>query len=288
MTYGFNDYVEDLPDNFSENQPDDFSQNQSDIDINNIFNNINNFLKLFVGDENYINKISNKKRNKKILTNDNIKINHSQYDKNTIDKYLSFEINYKEIPSRSLILSNIPEDTTEDDFKFLLTRFGDYQEIDMKTIKEGKVIVRFYDLRDAMMMRTSKITIKTQKTIMSFGNDLKVIDKKNPPNNGTIVVFNLPEKVKEEDIYSKFKEFGDIKDIRRTPNKNTQRFIEYYDSRSAFKAKKSMKKKKLTITGKYCHINVEFSLPGNYRINHEKYYINNVPTIQKRKITITN
>ena len=123
---------------------------------------------------------------------------------------------------------------------------------------------------------------------MSFGNDIKIIDKKNPPNNGTIVVFNLPEIAKDEDIYSIFQQFGDIKDIRRTPNKHTQRFVEFYDSRSAFKAKKSMKKKKLTITGKFCHINIEFSLPGNYRVNHEKYYTNNIPTIQRRKISVSN
>ena len=57
-------------------------------------------------------------------------------------------------------------------------------------------------------------------------NDLNVIDKKkkkkNPPNNGTIVVFNLPENAYNNDIHSKFAHFGDIRDIRSTPNKKSQ------------------------------------------------------------------
>ena len=103
----------------------------------------------------------------------------------------------------------------------------------MNEIKQGKAIVLFYDIRD-VVLRTSAISIKYRSIIMSFGNDLEVINKKNPPNNGSIVVFNLPENVKDEDIYSNFKQFGDIKEIRRAPNIRTQRFIEFYYSRSAF------------------------------------------------------
>lgn len=217
-----------------------------------------------------------------------INVNKSHYDKYTIEKFVSFELTYKEIPSRSIILGNIPTGTTEEDLDYLVKLFGDYQEMDIKDLKNGKVIIRFYDLRDAMIMRTSVINIETRRIIISFGNDLNVIDKKNPPNNGTIVVFNLPENVINADVLSNFNSFGDIRDIRKTPNKKSQRFIEFYDSRSAQKARNDMKKKKLRIANYLCKINVEFSLPGNYRVNSEKYYNHNIPTIQRRTVTISN
>ena len=56
---------------------------------------------------------------------------------------------------------------------------------------------------------------------------LLIKKKKNPPNNGKIVVFNLPENAYNNDIHSKFDRFGDIHDIRSTSNKKTQRFIEF-------------------------------------------------------------
>lgn len=221
-------------------------------------------------------------QNKKIM------ISFSKYDKDLIDKLVSFEICYKEIPSRTLILGNIPEGTTEEDIKYLLNKFGDYEYCDFTHLHKGKIIVKFYNLKDAMMMRTSTIYINFRSIIMSFGNEESVIDKKHPPNNGTIVIFNLPESFKDEEIVKKFEKFGDIRDIRKTPNKNNQRFIEFYDIRSAFKAKKEMKKKKLFIGKRFCKINVEYSLPGNYRANYEKYYNRTVPTIQRRTFSISN
>lgn len=214
---------------------------------------------------------------------DGVMITKPKIDKYTIAKNVSFEYTYKEIPCRSIILGNIPEGTTQNNIKYILSEFGDYESCDWDHLKEGRITIRFYNLLDAMMMRLSTIYIQYRSVIMSFGNELPVIDKKHPPNNGTIVIFNLPESATDYEIIQAFMKYGDIKDIRRTPNKNTQRFVEFFDSRAAFKAKKEMKKRKLMINGKCCQVNIEFSLPGNYRINHEKYYRNNVPTIQRRE-----
>lgn len=228
------------------------------------------------------NKVEKKKPNKNVI------IIKPKFHKNSIENQISFENIYNEIPSRSIIIGNIPEETEESDIKYILSEFGDYQSCDFEHLSNGKIVVRFYDLLDAMLMRASTIYIHFRSIIMSFGSEIPVKDKKRPPNNGTIVVFNLPDLASDAEIYHTFSKFGQIRDIRKTPNKSSQRFVEFYDSRSAFKAKKELKKKKMLINGKYCQINVEFSLPGNFRVNHEKYYNHHIPTIQRRSTTKAN
>ena len=66
-----------------------------------------------------------------------INVNKSHYDKYTIEKFVSFELTYKEIPSRSIILGNIPTGTTEEDLDYLVKLFGDYQEMDIKDLKNA-------------------------------------------------------------------------------------------------------------------------------------------------------
>lgn len=214
--------------------------------------------------------------------NDKIIIKKPEYDKYSLIKYISYELLYKEIPCRSLLLRNIPEGTTKEDIKYLITQFGDFESCNYEDLQNGNITIKFYNILDAMMMRSSTIYIQNRSIMMCFGKDTPVEDKKNPPNNGTIIVFNLPEKALDEDILSYFGCFGEIKGIRRTPNKNTQRFIEFYDTRSARKARNFMKNKKLLISGKKCKINVEFSLPGNYRNNYEKFYCHSIPVIERR------
>lgn len=229
-----------------------------------------------------------KKPKKKQISNNSIIIKKAFCGIFSIDKCVSFENLYNEIPSRSLILVNIPISTTEEDIKGILIQFGDYYSCNFDQLNNGKITVKFYNILDAMMMRASTITINSRKIMMYFGKDEVVTDKKHPPNNGTIVVFNLPENASDNEIRNIFQSFGQIKDIRKTPNKNTQRFIEFYDTRSSRKAKNIMKKKKIVIAGKDCHINIEYSLPGNYRSNYEKYYNHSIPTIQRPVISKKN
>ena len=72
-------------------------------------------------------------------------------------------------------------------------------------------------------------------------------------NQGTIVVFNL-----DETIQQLFNVYGEIKDIRSTPNKKHHRFIEFYDTRAAENALKGMNGTQLN--GK--KLKIEFSRPG--------------------------
>ncbi|KAL5762280.1 hypothetical protein ACOSP7_018544 [Xanthoceras sorbifolium] len=79
-------------------------------------------------------------------------------------------------------------------------------------------------------------------------------------NQGTIVAFNLDSGVSSSTLKELFQAFGAVKELRETPLKKHQRFIEFYDIRDAAKALKEMNGKE--IYGK--PVVIEFSRPGGY------------------------
>ncbi|KAI3970378.1 hypothetical protein MKX01_024025 [Papaver californicum] len=88
-------------------------------------------------------------------------------------------------------------------------------------------------------------------------------------NQGTIVIFNLVISVSTAQLQDIFQVFGPIKELRETPSKRHQRFIEFFDIRDAAKALYEMNGKE--INGQ--SVVIEFSRPGGTRrrlasINH--------------------
>ncbi|KAK3223515.1 hypothetical protein Dsin_010540 [Dipteronia sinensis] len=79
-------------------------------------------------------------------------------------------------------------------------------------------------------------------------------------NQGTIVVFNLDSGVSSSTLKDVFQAFGAVKELRETPLKKHQRFVEFYDIRDAAKALKEMNGKE--IYGK--PVVIEFSRPGGF------------------------
>ncbi|RZC92408.1 hypothetical protein C5167_004242 [Papaver somniferum] len=79
-------------------------------------------------------------------------------------------------------------------------------------------------------------------------------------NQGTIVVFNLDSSVSLLTLKQIFEAFGAVKELRETPSKKHQKFIEFYDIRDAARALSEMDGKE--IEGK--RVMIEFSRPGGY------------------------
>ncbi|KAM7487230.1 hypothetical protein LguiB_024714 [Lonicera macranthoides] len=90
-------------------------------------------------------------------------------------------------------------------------------------------------------------------------------------NQGTIVIFNLEPAVTTSKLMEIFQPFGAIKELRETPLKRHQRFVEFYDVRDAAKALSEMNGKE--VNGKAMVI--EFSRPGGG--HHKKF---SKPTIR--------
>ncbi|KAL4570139.1 hypothetical protein LXL04_025790 [Taraxacum kok-saghyz] len=80
-------------------------------------------------------------------------------------------------------------------------------------------------------------------------------------NQGTIVVFNLVPDIAAGTLREIFEAYGSVKEIRGTPSKKNQRFVEFYDTRDAAKALMNMNGKE--IDGK--SVVVEFSRPGGHK-----------------------
>lgn len=195
---------------------------------------------------------------------------------------IKFEYVYNEIPSRSIMLSNISPFATKDDLVFIFNQFGQYESYDLSNLSKGVASVVFYNMEDAQMMRVSTVYICNQMVMKVFCIDAEINDIKKPVNNGTIVIFHIPKDFDENELLEIFSRFGKIRQIRSTPSKYYQKFIEFYDIRSAEKALKAFNGKQLN---EKCNtkVSIEFSHPGGFKKNIQKYYKTKLPTIERNK-----
>ena len=207
-------------------------------------------------------EFSNMKINKPSITMENSIKDDRQYK--TFNDYSNTHQYFPgEIENRTIQIDCLNPKTSRADMEQYCRQFGDVGDIDMNNISKGQATVFFFDIRAAIQMR-SKINghVMNRHALKGkFGPFSKVEYSKHPPNEGTIVIFNLPTDITTEQLISYFGIFGDIKDIRSSPNKQTQKFIEYYNINDAKRAKEEA-------NGKFfgnSRLIVEFSLPGGFR-----------------------
>ncbi|KAH0795643.1 RNA-binding protein [Histomonas meleagridis] len=176
---------------------------------------------------------------------------------------------FYEIENRTLIVSNVNPHTSHAEFENTFFVKNGIKSINFSKLSKGIVTIEYYDLRSSIQFK------KMKNGSMLHGNVIMVVyaplpkieDPKKPPNNGTIVVFNLPSGINDQHIESSFSQFGEIRQIRGTPTKPSQRFIEYFDTRSSEAALNGL-------NGKYVmgsRVSIEFSLPGGFRRNAQKF-----------------
>ena len=202
---------------------------------------------------------------------------------------IQFEYVYNEIPSRSIMLSNIDPNTTKDDLLYIFDSFGPYESSDLSNLSKGVAYVHFYSMEDAQAMRVSTIYIRNQQVMKIFHADSQINynfnnNSKKPKNNGTIVLFHLPKEINENELHDIFSTFGKIRQIRNTPSKTSQKFIEFYDTRAAEKALKTLNGKPL-VDKSNSRVSIEYSFPGGFKKNIQKYYKKTLPTIVRNKNT---
>ncbi|OHT14097.1 RNA-binding protein [Tritrichomonas foetus] len=212
------------------------------------------------------------------LRNNDTYIDLCTYPKDYLN-CLNYEYLIKEIPCRALKMGNIPfNDFNEDNFKFVIeATIGGIEKIETEELSKGIAIIHFYDISDAMQMRLSRLVYSKRQIVSIFGEEYPVTNKKRPPNNGTIVVFNVPSNISDQVVITKFNKFGPIRQLRRTPKKETQRFIEFFDIRDADCAKNQLNRRMVNFFGCKSRISIDFSHPGSYRLNNSKYYTSNLP-----------
>ncbi|OHT00919.1 hypothetical protein TRFO_32265 [Tritrichomonas foetus] len=128
---------------------------------------------------------------------------------------------------------------------------------------ERNFIFEFFDLRHSLFYRTylEGSYFDDQPIEVRYGSPRRKNEKNRPANNGTIVLFHLPPAVSNPQLSDIFGKYGEIRQIRGTPSKPKQRFIEYWDTRSSDIALREMNGK-LVLSSK---ISIEFSMPGGMR-----------------------
>ncbi|KZV14414.1 protein terminal ear1 [Dorcoceras hygrometricum] len=131
-------------------------------------------------------------------------------------------------PSRTLLLSLVPPCVSESTVRRELEVFGDVRSVEMERRREGLVTVHFYDVRDA---EAALVAIHDQ---------------------------HMQQQCRLGRHYDAVLNTRPIKELRETPRKKNQRFVEFYDVRNAAKAMTSMNGK--DICGQ--QILIEFSRHG--------------------------
>ncbi|KAJ6771131.1 RNA BINDING PROTEIN [Salix koriyanagi] len=208
-------------------------------------------------------------------------------------------------PTRTLVLSLVPTEVSETLVRRELEVFGEVRGVQMERLGDGMVTVHFYDLRHAerALREIREQHMQHQATLRNLfiqnRESLSMNIAPPPPargliagcvvwaqfilpsckavpdgqNQGTLVVFNLDPNVSTRCLKEIFQAFGAVKELRETPLKRHQKFVEFYDVRDAAMALREMNGKE--IYGK--QVDIEFSRPGGYG----KKFFNASTTISK-------
>ncbi|KAI3497652.1 hypothetical protein L1887_33106 [Cichorium endivia] len=202
------------------------------------------------------------------------------------------------VPTRALLLSSVPADASESTVRRELEVFGDVRAVQMERLRDGIVTVHFYDLRQATdaLNEIQEQHMQQQCRLRKHFEGLMLYPTNPPPlppparglvsgraiwaqftfpvtaglpdgyNQGTVVILNLDSDVSTAILRPIFEAFGCVKEIRDTPLKNNQKFVEFYDTRDAAKAVASVNGQE--IKGK--QVVVEFSRPGGHKYHHKQ------------------
>lgn len=169
---------------------------------------------------------------------------------------------YGEHPSRTLFVRNINSNVEDSELKSLFEEYGEIRNLYTACKHRGFVMISYYDIRHARiaMRELQNKPLRRRKLDIHFS-----IPKDNPSekdiNQGTLVVFNLDSSISSDDLRLIFSAYGEVKEIRETPNKRHHKFIEFYDVRAAEVALKTLNGSE--IAGK--RIKLEHSRPGGAR-----------------------
>ncbi|CAE5963327.1 unnamed protein product [Arabidopsis arenosa] len=178
-------------------------------------------------------------------------------------------------PTRAVMLLPVPSDVTETSLRRDMELFGEVRGVQMERVDEGIVTVHFYNLRNSqralneiryrhMQEQEQHLHFTTARGLISGHSlwahfvfpQLNAVPEGN--NQGSLVIMNLEPTVSSTTLRHIFQVYGEVKQVRETPYKREQRFVEFFDVRDAAKALRVMNGK--VISGK--PMVIQFSRPG--------------------------
>ncbi|KAJ8759396.1 hypothetical protein K2173_006916 [Erythroxylum novogranatense] len=165
-------------------------------------------------------------------------VTHGQLRSNTL---ISEQHPFGEHPSRTLFVRNIHSHVEDSELRNLLRclflhlmQYGDIRRLHTACKSRGFVIIHYYDIRAARkaMKELQNRPLRHKNLDVHYS-----IPEDNPSekdiNQGTLVIFSLDSTISNDRLRKIFGIFGEIMEIRESPNRNDDKLIEFYDSRSA-------------------------------------------------------
>ncbi|OHT12681.1 hypothetical protein TRFO_17384 [Tritrichomonas foetus] len=165
-----------------------------------------------------------------------------------------------EIESRAVNVLNLPKIYDQSNIQEIVNPQSIINTFDYE---EDQLHIEFFDIRHAIAFRQfyNNLKFNGQTIEVKFSVPRPVTGSQHPINNGTIVLFHLPPSITNPTLSQYFSQYGEIRQIRGTPQKPTQRFIEYWDTRGSEAAVHAMNG--VLMSGS--KISIEFSVPGGMR-----------------------
>ena len=141
------------------------------------------------------------------------------------------------VPSRSVVIRNLPNAVSDNDVKALFSQCGDiHMFISKERENKGIIIVHYYDLRSAedVQKRFNGRTLHQSKVSVTFlAKDSTVAASLSPsypyPNRGTVAFENLPPLITEE----RFLQFCELYGSAKSASAD-EALAEFYDVREAY------------------------------------------------------
>ncbi|KAL5724510.1 hypothetical protein ACHQM5_007761 [Ranunculus cassubicifolius] len=140
---------------------------------------------------------------------------------------------YIENPSRTLFVRNMSSNVEDSELKALFEEYGDIRILYTACKHRGYVMISYYDIRAAC----AAIRSLQNKPLRRRNLDIHFSTPKDNPSekdiNQGILVVNLDFSISNDNLFDTFGGYGEIKEIRESPYKRHQKFIEFYDVRAA-------------------------------------------------------
>ncbi|KAJ3434418.1 protein mei2-like [Anaeramoeba flamelloides] len=221
-------------------------------------------------------KIGNVKINLQNNQNKNSNNNNNINSKNTNKNKPNSRKNSKSlkrdknssIASRSLHIGNLNQQISEKKLLSVFEQFGDVQSI---RFESDNVIISYFDIRNS---KEAKIVLQGSNLEGNVLDISYINPNKNGSKNinqGTLVVFGLNEFISNKELEVIFSQYGQIREIRSTPNKVYHRFVEFFDIREAEIAMNHLNKTKI----KTRRIKIELARVVPMKRKKNYYYNNN-------------
>ncbi|PWA88463.1 protein MEI2-like 4 [Artemisia annua] len=151
-----------------------------------------------------------------------------------------------EHPSRTLFVRNINSNVEDSELRILFEQYGDIRTLYTACKHRGFVMISYYDIRAARraMHALQNKPLRRRKLDIHYS-----IPKDNPSdkdiNQGTVMIYNIDSTVSSDELRHIFGVYGEVKEIRETPQGSRHKSIEFYDIRAAEAASRELNKSEL-------------------------------------------